>query len=88
MIGSLFVARSNRLGDEHSRSNGHRAQNRQHEKDKFSADADAGDGVVADPADEQRIDRADRSLQQILANNGERKEEHDPLGHCWNRRLA
>ena len=63
-----------------------RGENRNDEKNDLEPDAHAGDGGRAEPSHHQRVDRADGSLQQVLADNGRCQAKHPALRHRfgWN----
>ena len=81
LIRPLTLPRPDRLGDEHGRADRDRAEDGDDEENDLDPDADARDRVVAEAGDEQRVDRADRRLEQVFADDGQRETQHAPLRH-------
>jgi hypothetical protein len=87
VVGPLAVAGANRLGNEHGRPDIDRREDRDDEEDNLKPRADAGHRRRAKPRHHQGVHRADRGLQQVLADDRRRQRQHPALGHRLRRRL-
>ena len=82
-FGPPLIAGADRLGDEDGGADVDGGEDRNDEEDELEPRADAGDRRGAQPRHHERVDGADRGLQQVLADDRRRQAEDAALGHWF-----